>query len=177
MTEPHVPGQSGGPITLPCGESIRLDALDLGMRAWGCGCGAEHAVVMDVHPLSRWIPESVETVLRETIDTADEFDAFGTVHLMGLVLEEYPDAVAAVDVSDHDALGASVVWITEMDPRRLHEIIVELLVELMDHAMSHADDETAQADFQASMRTFDIEAFVESYRADREFSDETDYAV
>ena len=55
-------------------------------------------------------------------------------------------------------------------------MVVELLVELMEHAASHGDDGTAER-FEAQMREFDVGAFVEQYREEREFESEIDTPV
>ena len=131
MAEPRVPGSGGSGLDLPCGETVALTDLDMGLREFDCACGETHAVVMDMHPLGRFVPESLANVLRETIEPADEFDEFTTAHLMGVVLEEFPDAVTVEDTSDDGQVGYAMVWVTEFDSRRLHEVVIELLVELM----------------------------------------------
>jgi hypothetical protein len=175
MPEPRVPGDDDR-LELPCGETIRPVDLDMGLREFGCDCGETHAVVVDAHPVSRFVPESVVDVLRETIETDDEFSEFGTAHLMGMVLEEFPDSVAVADVSEDGRVGYALVWVADFDGRRLHEIVVELIVELMEHAVSHGDDATA-TEFEKQMLEFDIEAFVETYRREREFDSEFDAPV
>ena len=177
MSSPHVPGSRETDLTLPCGEVVSITAFDMGMREFRCGCGSTHAIVMDVHPLSRWIPGSIVSVFRETIETTDEFEEFGTIHLMGIVLEEFPEAVTSADCTEHDQVGWALLWLTDFDARRLHEIVVELLVELMDHAMSHAGDEDALTAFEEDLRSFDVEAFVDEYRRVRDFEDEFDSPV
>jgi len=176
MSSPRVPG-AGDRIELPCGESIGLSELDMGMREFDCACGSTHAVVMDVHPPARFLPEFLVDVLRETVETSDEADELGTAHLLGIVLEEFPDAVVAKDVEEEGDIGCGLVWITDFDARRLHEIVVELVIDLMEHAISHADDEDAIADFEAEMREFDVSEFVEAYRRERDFEGESDTAV
>jgi hypothetical protein len=173
MPEPRVPGSDDDRLELPCGETVRPVDLDMGLREFDCGCGETHAVVVDAHPISRFVPESVVEMLRTAIETADEFPEFGLVHVMGMVTEEFPDSVAVTDVSEDGRIGYALLWITDFDARRLHEIVVELLVELMEHAASHGDDETA-AQFEQQMRAFDLEAFVEQYRREREFDSEFD---
>lgn len=173
MTPPRVPGSEDG-LELPCGEPVDPHGIDLGMREYDCPCGESHAVVTDVHPPSRFVPESLVTVLRETIDTDDEFAEFGTPHLMGVVIEEFPEAVAVHDASDDGAVGYTLLWIADFDARRLHEVVVELVVELMEHAISHADDDDAVAEFESRMLEFDVEAFVDQYRREREFESEHD---
>ena len=177
MPTPGISREEPEELALSCGSTLRTEALDLGMRETDCSCGNSHAVVMDVHPLSRWIPETVEAILDETIETSDDYPSFSTIHLMGLVLEEYPDQVVAQDVSEEDALGAAVVWVTEFDSRRLHELIVELLLELMEHAMTHTEDSDGRAEFEEQLFAFDIEAFVDQYRSERGFSGPTDRPV
>ena len=173
MPEPRVPGSEDEHLELSCGETIRPVEIDMGLREFDCDCGGTHAVVVDTHPISRFVPESVVDVLRSAIETADEFPEFGLVHVMGMVTEEFPDAVAVDDVSEDGRVGYALVWVTDFDSRRLHEIVVELLVELMEHAASHGNDETA-SQFEAQMLEFDIEAFVEEYRREREFDSEFD---
>ncbi|WP_181686773.1 DUF5815 family protein [Halorhabdus salina] len=176
MSSPRVPG-SGNRLELPCGESVGLSALDMGMREFECDCGDTHAVVMDVHPPGRFLPEFLVDVLRETVETTDEAEQLGTIHLMGIVFEEFPDAVVAEDVEDDGDIGCGLVWITDFDSRRLHEIVVELVVELMEHAVSHADDESAIDAFETEMAEFDVGEFVEVYRQQRDFDGERDSPV
>lgn len=168
MAEPRIPGESEG-LELPCGESVRPHQLDLGMRELSCRCGETHAVVMDVHPPTRFLPRFLVDVLRNGIETVDEFDTFGTPHLMGLVLEEFPGDLVSHDASDDGMVGYAMLWIADFDARRLHETIVELVIELMDHAVSHAD-ENAVSEFEEAMLTFDVSEFVEQYRDERETS-------
>ena len=178
MANPRVPSPDDGDgyvLDLPCGE--RVDAvldIDMGQRDYDCACGERHAVVMDVHPPSRFVPEDVVAVLREAVETVDEFGEFGTPHLMGAVMEEYPEKVAVVDVSEEPSAGYALVWMTDFDSRRLHEVVVELVVELMEHAVGHAEDEDSRSEFEAQMLDFDVGEFVEAYRARRDFSDEFD---
>lgn len=176
MSEPRVPGSRGTELSLPCGESVGVSALDMGVREFTCDCGERHAVVMDVHPPSRFVPESLVAVLREAIEpsSGDEFD---TMHLMGVVLEEFPERIVAEDVSENSDVGYALVWVADFDARRLHEIVVELIVELMDHAVSHADDDESTSEFERQMHEFDVEEFVETYRREREFERETDTPV
>ncbi|MCY4732185.1 hypothetical protein KY092_16650 [Natronomonas gomsonensis] len=176
MAEPRVPGDDPGTLELPCGETVHARDIDMGMRDVRCDCGDEHAVVVDVHPVSRFVPESIADVLRETIETADEFPEFGIAHVMGIVLEEFPDEVAVADVSEDGSVGYALLWVTDFDSRRLHETVVELLVELMEHAASHGDSDTASA-FEEQMLEFDVEAFVEQYREQRDFESEVDTPV
>lgn len=180
MAQPRVPGTGGDDtLDLPCGETIEVDELDLGMREYECACGGTHAVVMDPHPLARFFPEEIVDVLTETIATSpdDEFDEFGMVHLMGVVMDDYPEEVVAHDGSDDGTVGYALAWVAEFDSRRLHEIVVELMLELMEHAVSHAEDETAMTAFEEEMLEFDVEAFVEEYREAREFETEWDEPV
>lgn len=170
MAEPHVPGNRRSVLRLACGETVDPRDLDLGLREWRCSCGATHAVVMDVHPPERFLPSFLVETLQGAVDVADSFGEFGTPHLMGLVLEEFPEEVAVADVSDDGTVGNALVWMTDFDARRLHEIIVELVIELMEHAVSHAEDESALSTFEESMQSFDIPTFVEDYRATRELS-------
>ncbi|WP_435319306.1 DUF5815 family protein [Haloarchaeobius sp. TZWSO28] len=176
MAEPRVPGGSGTELSLPDGPTVAVNDIDLGMREY-VENGERYAVVMDVHPPSRFFPESLVAVLQETVETADDFGEFGTPHLMGIVMEEFPEKVASADVSDDGTVGCSMIWLTEFDSRRLHEIIVELVVELMEHAVSHADDDSAVSDFERQMLEFDVSEFVEQYRQQREFTSEHDTAL
>ncbi len=176
MAEPRVPGDDKPRLELPSGTTINPRDLDLGMREY-VESGERYAVVMDIHPPSRFFPESFVEVLRELVETADDFEQFGTPHLMGIVLEEFPEQVAVYDGSDDGTVGYSMVWVTEFDARRLHEIIVELVVELMEHAISHADDDDAIAEFESQMLAFDVAEFVEAYRSAREFESEHDRAL
>ena len=148
----------------------------MGIRELDCACGERHALVVDAHPISRFVPESIVDALSESVETDDEFEAFGTPHLMGMVLEEFPEAVAVADVADDGRVGYALVWIADFDGRRLHEIVVELLVELMEHAASHGDAETAER-FEKQMHEFDVSAFVEQYRRERSFDSEFDEPV
>jgi len=176
MAEPGVGG--GATLSPPCGETVPVTELDMGMRDYDCACGATHAVVTDVHPLARFVPEFLEEVLTETVETADDYPTFATPHLMGMVIEEFPDEVAVADVSEDGDLGFALVWMTGFDSRRLHEVVVELVVELMDHAISHADDDGyAESSFEQELEQFDVEAFVEQYRRERDFDSEHDSAV
>ncbi|WP_135535725.1 MULTISPECIES: DUF5815 family protein [Halostella] len=179
MAEPRVPGESpDGDVSLPCGETIRIRDLDMGVRDFDCACGATHAVVMDVHPPSRFFPEFLVEILRETIETdEDDMGEFGTTHLMGIVMEEFPDEIVSEDLSENGDVGYSLLWLTDFDSRRLHEIAVELVVELMEHAISHADDDTAMTEFEEQMLDFDVAEFVAEYRRQRDFADEHDTAV
>jgi len=176
MTEPRVPGGSGTELSLPDGPTVDVGEIDLGMREY-VRDGERYAVVMDVHPPSRFFPESLVEVLRATIEPADEFDEFGTVHIMGIVMEEFPERVASADVSDDGTVGSSMIWLTDFDDRRLHEIVVELVVELMEHAISHSDDDGAMSEFERQMLEFDVSEFVEAYREQRDFESEGDRAL
>lgn len=173
MAEPRVPGERTAELALPCGESIDYHNLDMGLREFECACGDSHAIVMDMHPLSRFVPEDLVSILNEVVDTTDEAP-FGTMHIMGMVLEEFPEQVVSTDASDDGTVGFTLVWMTDFDSRRLHEIVVELIVELMEHAVSHADDDSAMTDFESQMLEFDVNAFVEEYREQRDFDDEFD---
>ncbi|ELY48435.1 DUF5815 family protein [Natronorubrum bangense] len=178
MAEPRVPGSGGDrTLELPCGTTIDPHEIDLGMREYTCGCGDSHAVVTDVHPPSRFFPESLVTILQETIETDDDFGEFGTPHLMGVVLEEFPEKVVTYDGSNDGGVGYAMVWVTDFDSRRLHQIIVELVVELMDHAISHAEDDDAVTDFESQMLEFDVSEFVDQYRRQRNFESEHDRAL
>jgi hypothetical protein len=165
---------AGDNVELACGESVRPSELDLGMREFNCGCGETHAVVMDVHPLARFIPEFLVDTLRETIETDDEFETFGTAHAMAMVREEFPEEVVSTDCSTDGNVGYALLWVATYDSRRLHEIVVELLLELMEHAISHAENETIEQEFEQYMSQFDLQEFVDLYRQEREFESEHD---
>jgi len=178
MAEPRVPGGRESELELACGEVVDThDGIDLGMREYDCACGQSHAVVMDMHPLARFVPEFLESVLLETIEPADDHETFTMAHLMGVVIEEFPEKVAVADATDDGAVGFSMVWVTDFDSRRLHEIVVELIVELMEHAVSHAEDDTMMTEFEEQMLEFDVAEFVDQYRAQRNFEDEHDTAI
>ena len=173
MAQPQVPGDGGETLALPCGETRSVRSLDLGMREFECACGDRHAVVMDVHPPERFVPDFLVDVLQDAIETtSEEMPEFGTAHLMGIVLEEFPESVVSADVSDDGEVGTGIVWVSDFDARRLHEIVVELVVELMEHAVSHADDDAAVAAFEDRMLEFDVAEFVEAYRAERDLSED-----
>ena len=172
MVEPRVPGGTDEQLELPCGETVRTHDLDLGMRELACACGETHAVVMDVHPLGRFVPEFLVDTLRATISTEDEFDEFSTPHALAMVREEYPEAVAVADCSGDGQVGYGLVWVADMDSRELHRTVVELLVELMEHAISHADDGPTVTEFEEQLAEFDLDAFVDAYREERDFEEE-----
>jgi len=176
MPAPRVPGSEGSDVELPCGETVSPSEIDMGMRDYQCACGGTHAVVTDVHPPSRFFPESIVAVLRETVEAADaaEMGEFGTTHLMGIVMEEFPQEVVAADVSADGSIGYALLWVADFDARRLHEVVVELVVELMEHAVSHAEDDSAISEFESQMLEFDVGEFVEAYRAERDFESEYD---
>jgi hypothetical protein len=177
MAQPRVPGGGSETLSLPCGEEISVRELDMGLRELECSCGDTHAVVMDVHPPERFLPEFLVEVLREAVETtSEEMPEFDTPHILGIVLEEFPDSVAFADVTDDQDVGYAMVWVTDFDSRRLHEIIVELVVELMEHAISHADREDAMTEFEEQMLSFDVEEFVEEYREQRDLTADDVYA-
>jgi hypothetical protein len=132
---------------------------------------------MDLHPLGRFVPEFLVDVLRQTIETNDEFEEFTTAHMMGMVVEEFPKRVVSADSSEDGQVGYTLVWVSDFEARRLHEIVVELVVELMEHAISHADDDSALSEFEEYMNNFDVTEFVEQYREEREFESEHDTAL
>ena len=178
MAEPRVPGGRESELELACGEVIDAhEDLHMGIREYDCDCGASHAVVLDAHPLARFVPEFLEQILTESIEPADDHDQFTMAHLLGVVIEEFPEKVAVADATDDGAVGFSMAWVTDFDSRRLHEIVVELIVDLMQHAVSHAEDDDMAEEFEAQMLEFDIQAFVDQYRAKRNFDDEHDTAI
>lgn len=176
MATPRVPG-SGDTVEFPCGETVSENAFDLGMRTFDCDCGDRHAVVMDVHPLTRFVPEFFVAVLRETIETDDEFEEFSTAHLLAMVRQEFPEKVVCIERAEDGHVGFALLWVATFDARRLHEIVVELLLELVDHAVSHADDEESVAALEDDLHAFDVEQFVTEYRRERDFEDEYDSMV
>ncbi len=176
MAEPRVPGGRSELLELSCGQTVAVDEFDLGMREFDCECGATHGVVMDVHPPDRFLPEFLVDVLREAIETTSkEMPEFDTPHMLGVVLEEFPELVVSYDASEDHDVGFAMLWVTDFDSRRLHEVIVELIVELMEHAVSHADDTSALTEFEQQMHAFDISEFVEQYRAQRDLSEDDFY--
>jgi hypothetical protein len=177
MAEPGVPGGAAESLDLHCGRTVSVRDIDIGVREFECRCGADHAVVTDAHPLARFVPESIVDVLRAAVDTADDFEEFSTPHVMGMVAEEFPEQVVSADTSGDGQVGYALVWVADFDARRLHEVVVELLVELMEHALSHAEDSSAVSEFEQRMQEFDVEAFVERYRTEREFETEHDRAI
>ena len=177
MTEPRVPGGGGETTELPCGETLRVRDVDMGMREFDCDCGETHAVVTDVHPPDRFLPEFLVGTLQEAIETtSEEMPEFGTPHLLGIVLEEFPGEMVVVDVSDDQDIGYTMLWVSTFDARRLHEVIVELVVELMEHAVSHSDDPNAVSSFEERMLEFDVTEFVDQYRREREIEADDVYA-
>jgi len=182
MAEPRVPGRDpddddGRRIELACGQTVDVHDFDLGMRGFDCDCGDSHALVLDVHPPSRFVPEALVETLRQTVETEDDLGEFGTPHIMGMVLEEFPDEVVASDCSEDGSVGWALLWVTDFSARRLHEIVVELLVELMEHAIGHAEDEGATSEFEQQMLEFDVSEFVAQYRRERDFDSEHDTAA
>lgn len=167
-------GSGDGTVALPCGESVHRGEFDLGMREYECACGERHAVVMDMHPPSRFVPEDVVEVLRASVTPSedDAFEEFGTPHLMGSVMEEFPEEVVVVDASEDGTVGYALLWVAAFDARTLHEHVVELVVELMEHAVSHTRDDGAQGEFETQMLDFDVEGFVDAYRSEREWERE-----
>ena len=164
-------------ILLPCGVSVESHRIDLGMRELKCECGEMHAVVTNVNPLTRFLPEFLVNSLEEIIEVADseKWGEFGMVHLMGLVMEDFAEEVVFFDASEDGYLGYSGLWISTFNAWRLHEIVVELVIEIMEHAMSHSGDKNAMVNFEKDMSLFDITEFVKEYRAERDLDPE-DYA-
>jgi len=177
MAEPRVPGGRESELELACGEVVDTHDFHMGMREFECDCGSTHAVVLDPHPLARFVPEFLTEILRETVETSDDYEEFSTVHLMGVVMEEFPETVVAADTSEDGSVGFSLAWVSDFDSRRLHEVVVELVVELMEHAISHAEDDGVMSEFEAQMLQFDIDAFVDQYRAERDFDGRNDTAI
>jgi len=176
MPLPSVPGESDDELVLSCGAEIDPYDLDMGMREYECDCGETHAVVMDVHPLGRFIPEFLVETLRETITTDDDFEEFSMPHAIAMIREEYPDEIAAADLSGDGHVGYGLVWMTDFDSRELHETVVAEVVDLMEHAISHADDGPTVQEFEQQLEAFELETFVDAYRAERDFESEYDTA-
>jgi hypothetical protein len=174
--QPGVPsGPSGGTIELPCGETITADELDLGLREFRCDCGETHAVVLDPHPPSRFLPESVTEVLAETLAAeGSEIEEFGTMPLMGLVMDAHPESIVAHDASEDGTTGFAVAWIADFDARDLHEIVVETVLGIMAKAVTSVGDDSATEAFSEVRADFDVTEFVEEYREVRDFEDEFD---
>ena len=170
MATPRIPGTDPDAVDLTCGERVPISHFDLGMREFSCACGSTHGVVMDVHPPERFLPPEVVDVLRHVVEP-DDGGQFDTHHLLGLVLEEFPDRVIDANVADNGHIGCQSLWVSEFDSRRLHAVIVDLVLELMDHAMTHSKDEEARSTFASSLATFDVEEFVERYRDERDLED------
>lgn len=176
MTTPSNPNDSTD-IELPCGEWLNPRDIDIGMREFDCACGRSHAIVTDVHPLTRFIPREIVDTLTEVVETDDQFETFSTAHALGMVREEFPAEVVSTECADDGQVGYALLWVSEFDSRRLHEIIVELLIELMDHAIGHASNEEQIAEFDRYLEQFDVSAFVEEYRNNRNFDSEYDTPV
>jgi hypothetical protein len=179
MAHPGVPSDtSDATIDLPCGETISPDDLDLGLREFACECGATHAVVMDPHPPTRFLPASVTEVLAETLATeGSETDEFGTIPLMGLVMDAYPEHLVAHDAMEDGSTGFAVAWISTFDARELHELVVEAVLGIMANAVTEVGDDSATAAFTEHRTEFDVEEFVTEYRDVRDFDDEFDEPV
>lgn len=163
----------GATVELPCGQTVAAWEIDLGLRELVCPCGDRHAVVVDGHPPTRFLPEELINALRSVTQTADSFDQFDTPHLIGLIIEHEPAAVTTIEAEDIGEVGYAMAWITTFDAVSLHERIVTEVLELMDHAMSHAGD-TDRAEFEAYLQQFDVETFVTEYRDRREFTGPSD---
>jgi len=176
MATPRVPSDEDR-LELPCGEVVDIHTFDMGRREFECRCGENHALVMDVHPLTRFLPAFLVETLEETVEPSGEAETLGTAHLMGIVMEEFPEEVVAKDVEDDGAIGCGLLWVTDFDSRRLHEIVVELVVDLMEHAISHAEDDAAREAFEDDMHEFDVTEFVAAYRAERDFDGDADTPV
>jgi len=171
---PHVPGKQASRIDVPGSErSIPVRELDMGMRETTID-GEIYAVVVDVHPLTRFLPPEIVETLEATVEPGDESDRFGTHHLMARVQERHPEDISVADVSDNGEVGYGLIWLAASDARTLHELVVELVLELMEHAVGHAEDDAVQAEFEEYRTEFDVATFVEQYRAQRNFEDEDD---
>ncbi|MFW6265238.1 MAG: DUF5815 family protein [Halanaeroarchaeum sp.] len=177
MAHPGVPGEGDdSSVDLPCGRTVPVADFHLGMREYQCACGDSHAVVLDPHPLSRFVPEDTVEVLQTAIGTSpdDEFEEFGIAHLLGAVMEEHPQEMIVHDASQNGSVGYALLWVASFDARELHRRVVELVVNLMEHALGHAEDEAALQEFETRLADFDVDEFVEEYREVRDFEDEWD---
>ncbi|MFB6134683.1 MAG: DUF5815 family protein [Halanaeroarchaeum sp.] len=177
MAQPGVPGEEDdGSVSLPCGRTVPVSDFHLGMREYDCACGDSHGVVLDPHPLSRFVPEDTVDVLKSSIGTSpdDEFEEFGIAHLLGAVMEEHPDEMIVHDAAENGSVGYALLWVSSFDARELHERIVDLVLNLMEHALGHADDDEALDRFESELADFDVTAFVEEYREVRDFESEFD---
>jgi len=169
MSQPRVPGDDENTLELPCGQTMVAGELDLGMREFKVRLRRDARGRDGRASPERFLPDFLVEVLREAIETtSEEMPEFDTPHLLGVVLEEFPEAVVAYDASENADVGYAMAWVTEFDSRRLHEIVVELVVELMEHAVSHADDDEALSAFEQEMVEFDVAEFVDQYRAERD---------
>ncbi|UWG48758.1 Uncharacterized protein HSRCO_2494 [Halanaeroarchaeum sp. HSR-CO] len=177
MAQPGVPGEDDdSSVDLPCGRTVPVADFHLGMREYQCACGDSHAVVLDPHPLSRFVPEDTVEVLKTAIGTSpdDEFEEFGIAHLLGAVMEEHPQEMVVHDASRNGSVGYALLWVASFDARELHRRVVELVVNLMEHALGHAEDDAALQAFETQLADFDVDAFVDEYREVRDFEDEWD---
>lgn len=176
MAQPGVPSEpSGESVELPCGETITSEDLDLGMREYECGCGANHAVVLDPHPPSRFLPSSVTDVLAETLAAeGSETEEFGTIPLMGLVMDAHPERIVVYDAAEDGTTGFAVAWIADFDSERLHQVVVESVLSVMADAVTEVGDDSAAAAFTEQRAEFDVDSFVAEYRTVRDFDDEFD---
>ena len=180
MPQPGVPGaEEDSSVELPCGRTVPVSDFHLGMREYECACGETHAVVLDPHPLSRFIPEDTVEVLETAIETSpdDEFEEFGIPYLLGAVIDEHPDAMIVHDAASNGSVGYAILWVARFDSEELHRRVVELVVTLMEHALAHAEDDEAIGQFESQLADFDVDAFVEEYREVRDFEDEFDEPV
>lgn len=164
---------TGFGIELPCGEQTTVGELDLGQREIDCTCGDRHAVVYDVNPPSRFLPPTVVETLEETIEPADEFETFETAHLMGQVIEAYPDQVTTYNAGADSSVGFGIVWITSFDAQTLHEIVVRQTLALMETAISD-EQSTAYEQFQTAKEQFDVVEFTKQYRTQRDYEEPPD---
>lgn len=174
MVRPGVPGKR---LDLPCGESVSVRNIDLGTREFECDCGESHAVIKDTDPLTQFVPTFIADVLRDTVETDDDHPGFSTAHLLGLVSEVHSEILVSADVSDDGQVGYALLWVSGLDSRDLHRVVVEHVVDLMEQAIEEANDEAAIREFEEYVEEFDVEAFVEEYRAERDFEHEHDSAL
>lgn len=175
MTQPGVPSlPNDSTVELPCGETVSTDDLDLGMREYECECGSSHAVVLDPHPPTRFLPETVTDVLVNTlqIDGREE-NRFDTNALMGLVQDRHSDRIVTLDAAEDGTIGFALAWIADFDSYTLHEIVVETVLELMSRAVDDGGNESARKAFTEHRADLDVEAFVSQYREVRNFDAES----
>ena len=138
MTEPRVPGSDApsSALELTCGERVDVTDLHMGVREFDCECGGTHAVVQDVHPPSRFFPESLVGVLRETIEPEDD-DVYDIRTSLQHDMELYGDVIESL--REHIALANNLGdYATEEELRE----ILETTEEHAHHIEHYLEDDT-----------------------------------